>query len=280
MPNAITVLKNYERDKIEDWCKSKTQSVYRGDGTALCRVLGEYLFLVDTADLSVAPHLIMSGFWEIWITKYIANTIKPGWRCIDVGANLGYFSVVMAAISERPVQAWEPQRKLAGLIRGTSILNGMNIEVQQCAASDSDGHTRLTTHPIEGAGVLCGSGNVSTQVEDPFDDSVCVIETKTIDSTAFAQSPVNFIKIDAEGHEPQVWGGMSNLRKISHDLRILLEWSPKAYSDKSKFMSDIVSEGWKLHTIDSRGVPKPVMRETLLAMDDGFEMVLLTRGAP
>jgi FkbM family methyltransferase len=277
MANVISILKNQERDQIENWCRGKAQTVSRGDGTALCRVLGDYLVLVDARDLSVAPHLMMSGFWEIWITMFMARTIKPGWRCIDVGANLGYFSVVMSALSERPVQAWEPQRSLAGLIRGTSILNGMNIEVQQCAASDSGGHIRLTTHPVEGAGVLCGSGNVSSQVTDPFDDSICVVETKTIDSTSFAQSPVNFIKIDAEGHEPQVWGGMSNLRKISPDLRVLLEWSPKAYSDKAKFMSDIVSEGWKLHTIDSRGAAKPVLRETLLAMDDGFEMVLLTR---
>jgi len=181
MANVISILKNQERDQIENWCRGKAQTVSRGDGTALCRVLGDYFVLVDARDLSVAPHLMMSGFWEIWITMFMARTIKPGWRCIDVGANLGYFSVVMSALSERPVQAWEPQRSLAGLIRGTSILNGMNIEVQQCAPSDSGGHIRLTTHPVEGAGVLCGSGNVSSQVTDPFDDSICVVETKTID---------------------------------------------------------------------------------------------------
>ncbi len=68
------------------------ESAYLGDETALCRVLGRYKMFVDTSDNSLSPHLMLDGYWEMWLTEALARAIRPGMTVVDVGANLGYFT--------------------------------------------------------------------------------------------------------------------------------------------------------------------------------------------
>ena len=76
------------RPEAEAACQARCQTAYLGEKTALCRVLGKYLMYVDSTDLSLAPHLLLNGFWEMWITEAVVRALRPGWNCVDVGANL------------------------------------------------------------------------------------------------------------------------------------------------------------------------------------------------
>ena len=51
----------------------------------------------QASDLMLGPRLILDGFWEAWVTLAIGRHIQPGFHCVDVGANYGYYSLVMAA---------------------------------------------------------------------------------------------------------------------------------------------------------------------------------------
>ena len=62
----------------------------------LCRVLGKYLMYADSQETGITPHLALHGYWESWITLALARTLRPGWHCLDVGANHGYYTLVMA----------------------------------------------------------------------------------------------------------------------------------------------------------------------------------------
>ena len=66
------------RAELEQRARAACQSSYLGDHTSLCRVLGKFLCYVDTRDRHLAPHLIMNGFWEPWITVAIAQRLQPG----------------------------------------------------------------------------------------------------------------------------------------------------------------------------------------------------------
>ena len=87
-------------------------SHYLGDHTALCvNKYGQKMF-VDTRDTSLAPHLLVEGNWEDWITTAIMQHV-PGAHFIDVGANVGWYSLVAQHYKAKSVMAFEPNPKLA-----------------------------------------------------------------------------------------------------------------------------------------------------------------------
>ena len=91
-------------------------ATFVGDQTVLCRTLGRFKMYVSTLDEGLAPHLISDGYWEMWTTRVMTEVVKAGMICIDAGANVGYYSVLMAelvgsggrVIAAEPVPATPP----------------------------------------------------------------------------------------------------------------------------------------------------------------------------
>ena len=100
---SLGELRRGDRYEMEAIIRSLAGGSYLGNATAVCRILGRYKLLVDTDDLGVGIHLMTEGFWEFWLTELILKTVEPGMCVIDVGANLGYFSVLTADWSDRRV---------------------------------------------------------------------------------------------------------------------------------------------------------------------------------
>ncbi len=73
-----------------------------GDSRALTRTIYGHKMYVKTTDLSLAPHILLDGFWENWITKVFIREVQPGMVVCDIGANIGYYSLLAAAsVGER-----------------------------------------------------------------------------------------------------------------------------------------------------------------------------------
>ena len=89
--SSLTEISNLSRDEFEQTCIEHTDHLYIGDDTVLCKVLARHKMYVDAKDMGISPHLIMDGYWESWITKLLAQIVQPGFICIDIGANFGYF---------------------------------------------------------------------------------------------------------------------------------------------------------------------------------------------
>ena len=66
------------------------------ENSVLCKVLGKYLMWVDANDEGLAPHLVLQGYWEIWVTEALARHTKPNSIALDIGANVGYYTMLMA----------------------------------------------------------------------------------------------------------------------------------------------------------------------------------------
>src|SRR5437667_4626672 len=101
------------------------QPVYLGDHKALVRTVWGQLMVVDTRDLLIAPHLLMDGFWEAWVTSCFRKHVKPGMTVLDVGANVGYYSLLAASIVGRggKVHAFEPNPDLFALLSNNAHIN-------------------------------------------------------------------------------------------------------------------------------------------------------------
>ena len=103
------------RATLEAICRQHYQTARLSEQVILCRVLGKYIVYADPNDVGLTPHLCLDGFWESWITIALARRLTPGWACIDVGANHGYYTLLMADAVESTgrVCAIEPNPQLA-----------------------------------------------------------------------------------------------------------------------------------------------------------------------
>lgn len=229
-------------------CRAACQSTYLGNGMTLCRVLSRYLMYVDSQDMSLAPHLLLNGYWEPAVTFAFARSIQPGWNCIDVGANHGYFSLLMASIvgETGKVLALEPNTNLVQMMQRTLIVNGLteNITVLSQAAADTNGEPVTLAVPrgqIGGASIVRDVGT--------GDDAIAT-ETVTLDRLTADWEHVDFIKIDTEGAEESVWRGMRQTLRRNPNIIIVLEFGATRYPDGKAFLQEILSEGFILRHID------------------------------
>lgn len=181
------------------WAKT----VIVGENLALCKVMGSVMMYVDPRDQSIAPHLMINGLWEPNVTIAIAKHVKRGMHCLDVGANVGYFSILMAS-SGVVVDAFEPNPLLARLIKYSVALNGYRelITVHEKAVCEYDGQARLNISISHN-----GHSSIVQGIEGYECPTMC--EAVQLDSHMFGK--VDFIKCDVEGAEVLVWAGMQRL---------------------------------------------------------------------
>ena len=256
---------------LEAESRAHSRALYLGDQMVLCRVLGKYLMYADAQETGITPHLAMDGYWESWITVALARTVRPGWHCLDVGANHGYYTLVLAdgAGPEGRVTPIEPTPKLAELLRQTLDVNGFPyVEVLQKAASDEEGktlqlvipaHRSLNAHLVEAV--------------EPTEEAVAV-ESVTIDAVTRDWPRVDLIKIDVEGAEESVWRGMGQTISGNRDLIVVLELNVDRYDDPRGFLGTIESAGFVLRYIDIDTEIKDVTVDRLLGEQVGDDWML------
>ena len=101
--------------------------LYFGDHTALVATRWGAKMLVDTRDAAIAPWIVLDGLWETHVTDWLQQTLRPGQMFVDVGANVGYFTLLGAQLvgPKGRVVAVEAHPGLAELLRRNVIMNGL-----------------------------------------------------------------------------------------------------------------------------------------------------------
>lgn len=175
---------------------------------------------------------------EPYIANLIDQLVRPGDVCFDVGANIGYFTSQLAALcgARGLVASYEPDsenfewlQKNAALARSA----GCNIELVKAAVSEQPGKRR----------VVRGKYSTLHKTEAADEGDVDVIASVSLNSEWVRlnlSSPIRLIKIDVEGHEPEVLLGMD---RIVHDRRLqyaILEISPGGHAASI----DKILNGW------------------------------------
>ena len=260
-----------DRVLLETVSREHSRALYLGEQTVLCRVLGKYLVYADAQETGITPHLAMDGYWESWITLVLARTVRPGWHCLDVGANHGYYTLVMAdaAGPGGRVVPVEPTPRLVELLRQTLDVNGFpDVEVMAKAASDADGESLQLVIPAR------RSMNARLTGEVGDTDEAVGVESVTIDSITRDWPRVDLIKIDVEGAEESVWRGMQRTIADNPALVVALELNVARYDDPRGFLSVIEDAGFPLRYIDTDAEVKDVSVDELLRRQVGQDWML------
>jgi FkbM family methyltransferase len=267
-----------ERLVLETVSRQQSQSVYVGDRTILCRVLGKYLLYADGEDTTISPHLCLNGFWESWITLLLARTIEQGWRCIDIGANHGYYTLLMADAVEEAgrVLAVEPNPRTAQLLARTLELNGLQqrVTVEEKVVLDTDDSSVELVIP-SGRGM-----NATLFAEAGPADAVVGREAASLDRLTADWPWVDLVKIDAEGAEEAIWRGMQRVVSENPDLIVVMEVNVGRYDDPESYVGEIEEAGFPLQYVDYDGTAKPITVRELLHDRVGEDWMLFLRRPP
>jgi FkbM family methyltransferase len=263
--------------EIEQVSRTQAGAVYFGNDTILCRVLGKYLLYGDTTDVGITPHLALNGFWESWITLAIARAVQPGWHCLDVGANHGYYTLVMAdgAGASGAVIAIEPNPDPAARLAHTIDVNGIGSTTRLVphAASDAVGE-RVELFIAENRGMNASLG------ERAAGSRAVTVETTTVDELVSGWPRTDLVKIDVEGAEESVWRGMSRTLDENPELLVILEVNSRRYADPAAFYEQIRAAGFALRYIDFDGEIRPITVDRLVEERRGEDwMLFLQRDA-
>lgn len=228
------------RFEFESPCRHYTGYVQLDNHIALCRVLTRYKIYVDTRDRSIATHLLLDGFWKPWLTQYLALIVKPGDVCIDVGANFGYYSVLLSALagSNGRVIAFEPNPVMTRLLPLTASANGFWFETEELALSYKKGRSRLMVSKD-----FLGNANILEPANRQIGSIGFKVRTDRLDDVLREKqiTKVDVIKIAAEGAETWVFEAMQQTILQNPDLHIVMEYRPYLYENARAFTEYLFS---------------------------------------
>lgn len=272
----------FDRHQAETAILQRVNSAYLGSHTALVRVLGRYKLYVDTRDRGFGSHVLLDGFWEIWLTLFCARNVKRGMTAIDVGANFGYYSLLLAELvgTRGELIAVEPNPHAADFLRRSVELNGLlgrtRIETSALGATISGDASLYVPHSEPKNAQI-----VSEMFQPrPQDGVVIKVPVTTLDGMSAACSRVDFIKIDAEGAEEVILEGMAETI-ARHKPMLVVEFNPARYADASGFLERLAGIYGSMRRLDFSGEAVPITSEDLLSKygaDDS--LLVLSRDKP
>jgi FkbM family methyltransferase len=244
-------------------CTPTPSATYLGDGLVfLPTSLG--LPLVGFADdLQITASLLMHRSWDVPTTHLLERVLHPGDAFLDIGANIGYFTVFGATQvgGTGHVHAFEPNPRTFDVLARNVRLNTFGHVCTLHASALADAPGRRVMHTFtrnQGSSTLAELPDrlLAEWHERPIEQEVPVT---TLDA-AFAGTDTVFscIKVDAEGSEAMIWAGGERFFRdhVGPHTVILLEWNPPALegagADRAALLARFIRAGFSVWRRDDR----------------------------
>lgn len=215
---------------LSEVVKSYLQSLEFQNRNLLKSKLGEvaitdkfgFKVCIDLNDQAVGIH-VANGNYEPHVMRIFMRYLKPGMRVLDIGANIGFFSLLSASLvgEAGAVFAIEPNMNNCRFIQASKDLNCFeNILIMQMAAHSSTGILSMNSSYSNGT-----TSSVSNDLDILMrSNTVAAIQ---LDNIKELDKGVDFIKIDVEGAEYHALLGAIELIRKFRPV-IVSEFSPSA----------------------------------------------------
>lgn len=193
-------------------------------------------------------------------TAYIRNVIKEGDIAIDVGAHIGYFTLIFSKLvgAKGSVFVFEPEPSSFGILQKNKDINMYsNIHLINKAITDKTG---------DKIKLYLSEGNLGDHRTYDSHDNRKFVEVETIKLDDYVSDciskddidKISFIKIDTQGAEVGVIEGASNILTNNKNIKVMVEFWPLGLSlsgNSREKLLDILTNrfGFKLYyTINGR----------------------------
>ncbi|SDO47303.1 FkbM family methyltransferase [Phyllobacterium sp. OV277] len=205
----------------------------------------------DRNDGDVGEHIV-SGAYEPNVTRIFQECVKPGMRVVDIGANIGYFSMLSASLVGHTgrVLSVEPNVENGRLLAASRDANAFTqIEILLTAVSDRTDVLSLSGSSSNGTTATVFSGQ-SLEIKR-------LVPCVRLDDVLHEWDRVDFVKIDIEGAEYKALNGMIRTLRRFRPL-IISEFNPSLIGWISSvkpedYLGFLFSLGYKVSVITPEG---------------------------
>ena len=170
------------------------------------------------------PVAMTIGNYEKQTTTLFERILKSGMVVIDVGAHVGYFSLLAARHvgPKGKVFAFEPDPiNYDLLLQNTKLNSYTNISVINAAVADSKGRRTLIQSSLD-------SGRQSTYHHGLPESGSIDVDTWSLDDFLATKNwpVIDLVKVDVEGAELDVLNGMNGLLERTPSIKMIIEFNP------------------------------------------------------
>ncbi len=196
--------------------------------------------------------LSINKIYELNETNFIKDSINKGDIVIDIGANIGYFTLLFARLvgDTGKVYSFEPDpRNCLLLEKNVQINNYSNVLLEKKAVSDKSEKSQLyMTEFTPGSSMHKGNSALIDEID---------VDVVTLDDYFKTNSiRPDFIKIDIEGYELNALKGMKSILQFSDKTKIMIEYNPLTKfffnSDPMDSLTFLDELGYKFKDLNSK----------------------------
>lgn len=243
---------------------------YMGDYTVLTELIYGPKIYVDTRELGMSGHIIMSGYWEMWVTDVFRETVRPGMTVCDIGSHCGYYALIAAQLvgPSGKVHCFEPNPLHHDNLFKSKMINGFyHMEIHPFAVADRDMEATLfVPHHLASSATLSEKVSESVSALDP----VKPVKVRAVNLEDYlGDMRVDVFKVDIEGYEPYVLPCLLKMMDRSDHPRLFMEFNPKNWTDQGfnclQILREITDRGYRIDIIRHDSVLSPVTPDELLA---------------
>ncbi|MGK7867410.1 FkbM family methyltransferase [Falsiroseomonas sp. E2-1-a20] len=242
---------------------------YLGDGVGLGLThFGRKIFL-PASDDGMTPDIILRGQWEPHVEAVLRRTLKPGMRVAELGANIGFHTLVMAeAVGPAGhIDAFEPYPKVLPLLRRTLAANHFHrrVTLHEIAILDLAGEVRFAADPTQ-----AGSAHLAIPVAAANYTEGFAAPARRLDDVLADVPALDLLRMDVEGTEGLALRGATALIARSPRLVVVMEWSPimlAARGDVADLAAWITGLGFRARRIERNGRLTPIPATALPGLE-------------
>jgi len=200
---------------------------------------------------TISSWLRVRGVYEPSLSEFILRHVREGDVCVDAGANVGYFTLLLARCvgPSGKVIAIEAAPETARRLQANVELNGSAeiVDVVQAACAPQQGEITFHLHPSH-----ADWSRLSPPEKGDFDRRFMgktwipvTVPADTLTSIVGADAArVSFIKVDIEGAEtaiaPQIARGFTNPRLVvALEVRTQIEETLKPFQEQGFHVYDL-----------------------------------------
>jgi len=249
---AVTSLHAFAADSLGQVTRRLRSPIIAAGTDVLVTELDGLIVGVPGNEWRMAAYHAFRGSMEPGATKLFCSLVKPGDVVVDVGANVGLYTLLAARLlrGSGRIYSFEPTPRTYRILKDNLQVNGFlelgSIKLHQLAVTDRAGLARLATFTAD-----CGH---NTLFRDGEADGEVDVTTISLDEALCAEKQVDLVKIDVEGAEPLVLKGMQRLVDNNPHMKIIMEFAPvhlrRAGFDPAAVLDSLCRSGFQVRRIN------------------------------
>ena len=222
--------------------------------------VNQYKLEVIPGDLGISSELIMFQTHEPLTTKLLSKELKKGMTCLDVGGNIGYYTLLESNIvgNNGKVIAIEPSPvNFKHLKKNLSIQDAKNVDAYNFAAGDVDGEVNFLVYRESNGSFTIPDGETTD-----LPGELIKVPAKRMDTflNELNIEHVDFVRMDVEGYEHHIIEGMKNIIKNSKPMfQIEVHVTLLGKEGTKKFLKEFQDYGYEAKYYVPRDIDLPII---------------------